>query len=87
MSASTKRPRLKLNLLGSDGQRKCKEIMERPVKVLQIGEGNFLRGFADWMLHESARQGKFHGSVAVTQPRPGGKPSWSRFVIRMDYIR
>ncbi|MGN7412166.1 tagaturonate reductase [Paenibacillus sp. SAF-068] len=73
MSASTKRPRLKLNLLGSDGQRKCKEIMERPVKVLQIGEGNFLRGFADWMLHESARQGKFHGSVAVTQPRPGGK--------------
>ncbi|MFE6073155.1 tagaturonate reductase [Paenibacillus sp. NPDC057886] len=73
MSASTKRPRLKLNLLGSDSQRKCKEVMERPVKVLQIGEGNFLRGFADWMLHESARQGKFHGSVAVTQPRPGGK--------------
>ncbi|WP_440118771.1 tagaturonate reductase [Paenibacillus sp. QZ-Y1] len=73
MSASTKRPRLKLNLLGSDGQRKCREMMERPVKVLQIGEGNFLRGFADWMLHESARQGKFHGSVAVTQPRPGGK--------------
>ncbi|MFS0869788.1 tagaturonate reductase [Paenibacillus xylanilyticus] len=73
MSASTKRPRLKLNLLGSDGQRKCKEIIERPVKVLQIGEGNFLRGFVDWMLHESARQGKFHGSVVVTQPRPGGK--------------
>ncbi|PYE52266.1 tagaturonate reductase [Paenibacillus barcinonensis] len=73
MSASTKRPRLKLHLLGNDSQRKCKEMMERPVKVLQIGEGNFLRGFADWMLHESARQGKFHGSVAVTQPRPGGK--------------
>jgi len=73
MSASTKRPKLKLNLLGNDGQRKCKEMMERPVKVLQIGEGNFLRGFADWMLHESARQGKFHGSVVVTQPRPGGK--------------
>ncbi|WP_337032280.1 tagaturonate reductase [Paenibacillus illinoisensis] len=73
MSASTKRPRLKLNLLGNDGQRKCKEIMDRPVKVLQIGEGNFLRGFVDWMLHESARQGKFHGSVVVTQPRPGGK--------------
>ncbi|WP_338543089.1 tagaturonate reductase [Paenibacillus tundrae] len=73
MSASTKRPRLKLNLLGNDGQRKCKEIIERPVKVLQIGEGNFLRGFADWMLHESARQGKFHGSIVVTQPRPGGK--------------
>lgn len=41
MSASTKRPRLKMHLLGNDSQRKCKEMIERPVKVLQIGEGNF----------------------------------------------
>ncbi|MFC4307277.1 tagaturonate reductase [Cohnella boryungensis] len=45
-----------------------------PVRVLQIGEGNFLRGFFDWMVHESRKQGKFTGSIAVTQPRPAGKP-------------
>lgn len=45
-----------------------------PIKVLQIGEGNFLRGFADWMLQACNRQGLFNGAVAVTQPRPSGKP-------------
>lgn len=45
-----------------------------PIKVLQIGEGNFLRGFADWMLHKANGQGLFGGGVAVTQPRPSGRP-------------
>ncbi|MFC5407606.1 tagaturonate reductase [Cohnella soli] len=44
-----------------------------PVTVLQIGEGNFLRGFADWMLHVCREQGLLQGSVAVTQPRPSGR--------------
>jgi tagaturonate reductase len=45
---------------------------EYPVKVLQIGEGNFIRGFVDWMIHRCNEQGWFQGSVTVTQPRPGG---------------
>lgn len=45
-----------------------------PIKALQIGEGNFLRGFADWMLHAATGRGVFEGGVAVTQPRPTGKP-------------
>ncbi len=45
-----------------------------PVTVLQIGEGNFLRGFFDWMVQTSRQQGLFRGGVAVTQPRPSGKP-------------
>lgn len=44
-----------------------------PVKVLQIGEGNFLRGFFDWMIHECNKQGNFQGSIVVTQPRSSGK--------------
>jgi len=47
---------------------------DSPVTVLQIGEGNFLRGFFDWMVQESRKQGKFRGGIAVTQPRPSGKP-------------
>lgn len=49
------------------------EIQQFPVKVLQIGEGNFLRGFADWMIYESAVKGAFKGTVAVTQPRRTGR--------------
>jgi tagaturonate reductase len=44
------------------------------ITVLQIGEGNFLRGFFDWMIHACKKQGLYEGSIAVTQPRPGGKP-------------
>ena len=40
----------------------------RPVKVLQFGEGGFLRGFVDWMLQKLNDAGEFNGSVAVVQP-------------------
>lgn len=44
-----------------------------PVKILQIGEGNFLRGFLDWMVQQCSNEGLFQGSIAVTQPRPSGR--------------
>ncbi len=68
-----------MNLLNSQAlseeQRMSYErLKQSPITVLQIGEGNFLRGFADWMLQQCRKQGLYEGSVAVTQPRPGGKP-------------
>ncbi|WP_134702358.1 tagaturonate reductase [Ammoniphilus sp. YIM 78166] len=45
----------------------------REIKVLQIGEGNFLRGFFDWMIHECYKKEVFDGGIVVTQPRPSGK--------------
>ncbi|WP_084225538.1 tagaturonate reductase [Paenibacillus pectinilyticus] len=65
--------RLNANLLCGEQKRGFDDVVASPVTVLQIGEGNFLRGFADWMLHVSREQGMFHGSVAVTQPRATGK--------------
>ena len=40
----------------------------RPVRVIQFGEGGFLRGFVDWMLQKLNDKGLFNGSVAVVQP-------------------
>ena len=34
--------------------------VERPVKVLQFGEGNFLRAFVDYMIDIANEQGKFN---------------------------
>jgi tagaturonate reductase len=51
-----------------------RSMKQSPVTILQIGEGNFLRGFFDWMIHECLKQGLYDGSIAVTQPRPGGRP-------------
>jgi tagaturonate reductase len=39
-----------------------------PEKVLQFGEGNFLRGFVDWMINKLNDKGLFNGSVVVVQP-------------------
>ncbi len=40
----------------------------RPEKVIQFGEGGFLRGFVDWMLQKMNNNGSFNGSVVVVQP-------------------
>ncbi|ARK29554.1 tagaturonate reductase [Halalkalibacter krulwichiae] len=44
-----------------------------PEKIIQFGEGNFLRGFVDWMVHEMNKQGLFNGKVVAIQPTPHGK--------------
>lgn len=45
-----------------------KKFANLPEKVLQFGEGNFLRAFADWMIELSNRKGDFNGSVVLCQP-------------------
>lgn len=40
----------------------------RPERIIQFGEGGFLRGFADWMIQKVNDSGKYNGSVVVVQP-------------------
>ena len=42
--------------------------IKRPVKVLQFGEGNFLRAFVDYMLDIANECGKFDGDIVVVKP-------------------
>ncbi|MBL4968119.1 tagaturonate reductase [Bacillus halotolerans] len=44
-----------------------------PEKILQFGEGNFLRAFVDWQIEQLNRHTDFNGSVAVVQPRGSEK--------------
>lgn len=39
-----------------------------PEKVLQFGEGNFLRAFVDWMINKANRDGIYRGSIVLCQP-------------------
>lgn len=41
-------------------------------KVLQFGEGNFLRGFVDWMIDKLNKETDFNGGVVVVQPLAQG---------------
>lgn len=44
----------------------------RNKKVIQFGEGGFLRGFVDWMLQIVNEKTDFNGSVTVVQPIKNG---------------
>ena len=46
--------------------------MSRTEKVIQFGEGGFLRGFVDWMLQSVNENTDFNGSVVVVQPIKDG---------------
>ncbi|MDR0981764.1 MAG: tagaturonate reductase [Culturomica sp.] len=41
---------------------------ELPVKILQFGEGNFLRAFVDWMIDIANEKGVMNHGVVIVQP-------------------
>jgi Mannitol-1-phosphate/altronate dehydrogenases len=45
-----------------------KQYKKYPEKVLQFGEGNFLRAFVDWQIDKMNKEADFNGSVVVVQP-------------------
>jgi tagaturonate reductase len=44
----------------------------RPVTILQIGDGNFLRAFVDWMVDVADAAGVLDAGVAIAQPLDAG---------------
>lgn len=45
-----------------------RKLPQYPTKVIQFGEGNFLRAFIDWQIQQMNKQGLFQGGIAVVQP-------------------
>ena len=44
-----------------------------PVKIMQFGEGNFLRAFIDWIVDSMNKKANFNAGVVVVQPMPFGR--------------
>ncbi|MEE1070638.1 MAG: tagaturonate reductase, partial [Paludibacteraceae bacterium] len=47
-----------------------------PEKIIQFGEGNFLRAFVDWIVWNMDAKTNFNGSVVVVQPIERGMVEW-----------
>ncbi|MGV8829842.1 MAG: tagaturonate reductase [Breznakibacter sp.] len=45
-----------------------KEAQRYPEKIVQFGEGNFLRAFVDWIVYRMNKQCGFNAGVTVVQP-------------------
>ena len=48
-------------------------LEDAPVRVLQFGEGNFLRAFVDYFFDLMNEKGGFNGKVQLIQPIPQGR--------------
>ncbi len=46
--------------------------VSRPEKVLQFGEGGFLRAFVDWQIDIANEKAGFNGSIVIVQPLERG---------------
>lgn len=47
-----------------------------PERIIQFGEGNFLRCFVDWIVYKMNRKTDFNSSVVVVQPIERGMVDW-----------
>ena len=45
-------------------------LPEAPERVLQFGEGNFMRAFTDYFIDILNEKTGFHGKAVLVQPRP-----------------
>ena len=54
-------------------------LMDAPERVVQFGEGNFLRAFADDFIDEMNEKAGFNSKVVLVQPRGGHPEAADRF--------
>ncbi len=53
--------------------RKTAGVRRYPDKIIQFGEGNFLRAFADWIIWKTNHTTDFNAGVTIVQPIRDGK--------------
>ncbi|MFB5265279.1 tagaturonate reductase [Paenibacillus enshidis] len=58
-----------MSILSRQGRQ---ERTNYPVKIVQFGDGNFMRAFADWQVHMMNGKLGWNAGVALLQNRPGG---------------
>ena len=52
--------------------RKQVNVALRPERIIQFGEGNFLRAFVDWIVFHMNQKTDFNSNVVIVQPLPTG---------------
>lgn len=53
-----------------------KDYKKYPERVLQFGEGGFMRAFVDWMIDKMNKEADFNSGVVVVQPIANGLVNW-----------
>ncbi len=59
---------LSVECLSTEQRDLHEKVINSPIKIMQVGEGNFLMSFFDWMVYQAIKSGKYDGSIALTCP-------------------
>ncbi|MCL6633640.1 MAG: tagaturonate reductase [Alicyclobacillus herbarius] len=70
--------RLSMQWLRAHQPDRYERVVSWPERIIQFGEGNFLRGFADWLIDELNERGHFGGRIVVVAPRRTGAANVAR---------
>ncbi|MEK4005493.1 tagaturonate reductase [Paenibacillus sp. FSL H3-0333] len=57
-----------------------------PERMIQFGEGNFMRAFVDWQLQQMNNQGLFNGSAVLIQPIAQGTGGVADLMAAQDNL-
>lgn len=57
-----------------------------PERIIQFGEGNFMRAFVDWQLQQMNNQGLFNGSAVLIQPIAQNTSGVADLMAEQDYL-
>lgn len=57
-----------------------------PERMIQFGEGNFMRAFVDWQLQQMNNQGLFNGSAVLIQPIAQNTGGVADLMAEQDYL-
>lgn len=57
-----------------------------PERMIQFGEGNFMRAFVDWQLQQMNNQGLFNGSAVLVQPIAQNTGGVADLMAEQDYL-
>ena len=55
-----------------------------PERIIQFGEGNFLRAFVDWIIQKMNEKVDFNSSVVVVQPIERGMVGMLNLMWQLD---
>ena len=59
---------LSIDCLTEEQRKHHEKVVNSPIRIMQVGEGNFLMSFFDWMVDRAIKEGNFDGSIALTCP-------------------
>lgn len=57
-----------------------------PERMIQFGEGNFMRAFVDWQLQQMNNLGLFNGSAVLVQPIEQGRGGVRALMAAQDHL-